>query len=102
MIQQGLKHIVPPRRPPSDPPSDEEWDRRSLEGVDPDDGKRRHNLRRLANEADTLLEIAANRKRWAVFRNVAKHFIIWVAVMVAALSAFKEQILSLIGKGPGT
>lgn len=86
-------------RKPVDPPSDDEWDRRSLEGVDPDDGKRRQDLRRLSEKADTLLEMAESRERWAVFRSIAKHFIIWVAVMIAALSAFKEQILSLIGRG---
>jgi hypothetical protein len=93
---------VVPRRPPPDPPSDESWDRRSLEGVDPESGVDRHKLRKLADKADTLVSMAESRERWAVFRGVAKHFIIWAAVMVAALSAFKEQILSLIGKGPGT
>ena len=93
---------MPPRRPTSDPPTDDEWDRRTLEGVDPDDGKARHDLRRLAGKADTLIGMAESRERWAVFRGIAKHFVIWVAVMIAALSAFKEQILSLIGKGPGT
>lgn len=90
------------RRPPSEPRSDEEWDRRSLEGVDPESGADRHRLRRLADKADTLVSMAESRERWTVFRGIAKHFIIWAAVMVAALSAFKEQILSLIGKGPGS
>lgn len=86
-------------RKPVDPPSDDEWDRRSLEGVDPESGAVRHSSRRLHEHVDTLLEMAESRERWAVFRSIAKHFIIWVAVMTAALSAFKEQILSLIGRG---
>lgn len=85
---------MPPRRP-TDPPSDEEWDRRTLEGVDPEAGDVRHSARRLHEHVDTLIEMAENRERWAVLRGIIKRFAIWVAVMVAALSAFKEQLLSL-------
>lgn len=91
---------MPPRKPPSDPPTDDEWDRRSLEGVDPDDGKVRHSVRRLHEHVDTLVTMAESREKWAVFRGIAKHFIIWVALTVAALSAFKEQITSLFSRGP--
>lgn len=87
---------MPPRKPPPpDPVSDEEWDRRSLELEDPDSGDRRHKLRQLADRADVLLEMAESRERWAVFRAIAKKFVIGTAALVAAMSAFKDEIRSL-------
>lgn len=102
----------PPRRPPA-PQTDEDWERRSLEGVDRDDGKVRHDVRRVTDKADeilaivesfdghveTIAEMAKSREKYKVLRNFAKHFVVWVAVTIAALSAFKEQLLSLI-RGP--
>jgi len=87
-------------RPPRDPPTDEEWDRRSLEGEDPDSGDIRHTVRRLHTHADSLVAMAESRERWTVFRSFVRRFAFWMAAMVAGLSLFKEQLLSLIGKGP--
>lgn len=95
----GRIDVGPPRRPPA-PQTDEEWERRTLEGVEPDDAKVRHDIRRIAEKADTLVAMAESRERWSVFRTIAKRFALWVAAMVAGLSLFKEQLLALIGRGP--
>lgn len=86
---------MPPRKPPPDPPTDEEWDRRTLEGVDPEAARDRRNLRRLADKADVLVAMAESRERWSVFRSIAMKFLIATGALVAALSAFREQLLSL-------
>ena len=87
-------------KPPPAPVSDEAWDRRSLEGHEPDDGKVRHNLRQLSEVAPVLLEVAESRERWRIFRSIATRFIVVTAALIAALTAFKDDILSLL-KGGG-
>jgi len=87
-------------RPPRDPPTDEEWDRRSLEGEDPDSGDIRHTVRRLHAHVEAIVGRAERDEKWSVFRSFVRRFAFWMAAMVAGLSLFKEQLLSLIGKGP--
>lgn len=88
------------RKSPPEPPTDNEWERRSLEGTDPESGMVRHQSRLLAAEAPTLLEMAESHKKWAVFRSFVKRFAFVTAALVAALSAFKDEILNLL-KGGG-
>ncbi len=85
-----VRRSIPP------PPSDEAWDRRTLEGTDPESGEHRDQLRKLAAVSDVLLEMAQSRERWKVFRSMARRFILVTAALVAGLSAFKSEILDLI------
>lgn len=97
-----------PRKPSSDPPTDEEWDRRSLEGDEPDEAKVRSGLRRLeehtealvklatvvAPKSDTLVAMAENRERVAVLRTFIRRFAFATAALLAAMTLFREQVMS--------
>jgi len=86
--------VRPPARNP--PPTDEEWDRRSLEGTDPESGVDRHKLRKLADRAESIEAMVERYERWAVFRSITMRFAIATGALVAALSAFRSDIMSLI------
>ena len=85
--------MAPPRRT-ADPPTDEEWDRRSLEGVDPESGEDRSRLRRLADHADTLVAMAESKERWNVLRLFLRRFAFATAALLAAMTLFREQVMS--------
>lgn len=87
---------MPPRRPPPDPPTDEEWDRRSLEGEDPDSGDVRHSSRRLHAHVETLVAMAESRERGKVLRAFVRRFIIATAALLAAMTMFREQFMSWV------
>ena len=85
--------MAPPRRT-ADPPTDEEWDRRSLEGVDPDSGDVRNNLRKLEAHAGTLIAMAEAKERWTVVRLFLRRFAFATAALLAAMTVFREQVMS--------
>jgi len=82
--------------PPPDPPTDEEWDRRSLEGVDPDSGDVRHNLRRIEKHVETLVTLAEGQERRVVLKAFVKRFAFATAALLAAMTLFREQLMSWI------
>lgn len=81
-------------RPPPDPPTDEEWDRRSLEGEDPDSGDARHTVRRLHAHAETIVAMAESRERGVVLRAFVRRFAFATAALFAAMTLFKDQLMS--------
>jgi len=87
--------VPPPKKPTDPPPTEETWELRDIDGGDIDDGRVRRNLRRLADVADALIVVAERHERWAVFRSVGGKFLIATTVIIAALAAFKEQLLTL-------